>query len=317
MLATTGPATGVAGDGWVHEFKWDGVRALAASDGRRVQLRSRRGNDVTAAYPELAGLAGALPAGTVVDGEIVALDEEGVPSFPLLQRRMHVRDPGRVAGLARTVPVRLLVFDVLVDRGESVVDEPWSRRRERLEALEVEGPSWSTPPVVDDLDLAVRTAAARGLEGVVSKRREGRYRPGERSPDWRKRRLVREQELVVGGVRHGRGHRSGGFGALLVGTWDGTDPARPLRYAGGVGSGFSDRETRRLQTRLDALASDDCPFLDPPRGLDVAWVRPELVVQVRFREWTPDGRLRQPSYRGERTDRDPVTVRREGDALYR
>lgn len=317
MLATTGPASGVAGDDWVHEFKWDGVRALVASDGQRVQLRSRQGNDVTAGYPELAALADVLPAGTVVDGEVVAFDPDGVPSFPLLQRRMHVRDPGRVALLAREVPVRFLAFDLLVDRGEPVVDEPWTRRRERLEALGLTGPSWATPPVADDLDLALRTAAARGLEGVVSKRRSSRYRPGERSPDWRKRRLVREQELVVGGFRHGHGHRSGGFGALLVGTWDGTDPHRPLGYAGGVGSGFTDREAARVQARLEALVTDRCPFLDPPRDRDVTWVRPELVVQVRYREWTPEGRLRQPSYRGERTDRDPRTVRREDDPLYR
>lgn len=315
MLATPGTPAEVAGDAWVHELKWDGVRALVVADGARVQVRSRAGNDVTGGYPELAGLAEVLPAGTVVDGEVVAMGADGAPSFPLLQRRMHLRDPGRVAVAAREVPVVLLAFDVLVDRGVAVMDRPWTERRARLEALGLSGPAWATPPVVDDLGTALRTATDRGLEGVVSKRRAARYRPGARSPDWRKLRLVREQEFVVGGVRRGRGHRAGTFGALLVGTWDDTaDPAHPLRYAGAVGSGFTDRETARLAPRLDALATGVAPFVDPPDGRDVTWVRPEVVVQVRYREWTPQGRLRQPSYRGQRLDRDPATVRREDDA---
>lgn len=318
MLATPGAPGDVAGPAWVHEFKWDGVRALVVSDGERVQVRSRQGNDVTGGYPELAALAQVLPPGTVIDGEVVALGPHGAPSFPLLQRRMHTRDPGRVAMLVRELPVVLMCFDVLVDRGELVVGEPWTARRARLEARDLSGPSWATPPTCDDLGTALRTADERGLEGVVSKRRDAAYRPGERSPDWRKLRLVREQELVVGGVRHGQGSRTGTFGALLVGTWDdNADPATPLRYAGGVGSGYSDREIVRLQGLLDDLATDDCPFVDPPPARDVSWVRPELVVQVRYREWTPEGRLRQPSYRGQRTDRDPRTVRREDDALYR
>lgn len=317
MLATPGSPADVAGAGWVHEFKWDGVRALVVSDGARVQLRSRLGNDVTAGYPELADLAPALPAGTVVDGEVVAFDARGAPSFPLLQRRMHLRDPTRVAMLAREVPVVLLVFDVLVDRGVPVVDESWSDRRARLERLDLAGAAWSTPPVVDDLGTALRTAAERGLEGVVSKRRDARYRPGERSPDWRKLRLMREQELVVGGLRRGQGRRSGAFGSLLVGTWDPQgDPDRPLRYAGGVGSGYSDRELARLEEVLAPLARSTSPFHDLDRDPDVRWVQPEVVVQVRFREWTPEGRLRQPTYRGQRVDRDPRTVHREDAEPY-
>ncbi len=287
------------------------------SDGQRIQLRSRLGNDVTAGYPELAELAGVLPAGTVVDGEVVALDDRGAPSFPLLQRRMHLRDPVRVGMLVREVPVVLVAFDVLVDRGTAVLDEPWHRRRERLEALELAGPAWATPPVADELGTTLHTAAQRGLEGVVSKRRDATYRPGERSPAWRKLRLMREQEFVVGGIRHGQGRRRGSFGSLLVGTWDPAgDPARPLRYAGGVGSGYSDREIARLSALVEELATDTSPFHDLPAERDVTWVRPEVVVQVRYREWTPEGRLRQPSYRGQRTDRDPTTVGREDAEPY-
>lgn len=318
MLATSGTPAEVVGEAWAHEFKWDGVRALVVSDGDRVQVRSRAGNDVTAGYPELAALASVVPAGTVLDGEIVALDADGVPSFPLLQRRMHLRDPVRVPAVAREVPVVFMVFDVLVDRGGAVMEQPWTRRRARVEALALSGPAWATPPTVDDVGEALRAAADRGLEGAVSKRRDSTYHPGARSSDWRKLRLVREQELVVGGVRRGQGHRRGSFGSLLVGTWDpDADPARPLRFAGSVGSGFTDREAARMAQLLDQLATDVPPFADPPAGNDLSWVRPELVVQVRFREWTPEGRLRQPTYRGQRVDRDPRTVRREDDALYR
>ena len=319
MLATSGVPSEVAGDAWVHEFKWDGVRALVVSDGQQVQVRSRAGNDVTSGYPELAALAPAVPAGTVLDGELVALDPDGVPSFPLLQRRMHLRDPVRVPVVARQVPVLFMAFDVLVQGGASVMDEAWTQRRSRLEALDLAGPAWATPPIVGDLGAALAAAADRGLEGVVSKRRTSTYRAGERSADWRKLPLVREQEVVVGGVRRGQGHRQGTFGSLLVGTWDpnAPDPSRPLRFAGSVGSGFTDREADRLAGVLADLVTDAPPFVDPPTGADLSWVRPHVVVQVRFREWTPDGRLRQPSYRGQRVDRDPMTVQREDDALYR
>lgn len=309
MLATPGTPGEVRGPEWVHEFKWDGVRALVASDGHRVQVRSRAGNDVTAGYPDLAGLAAVLPAGTVVDGEIVAFDPDGAPSFPLLQRRMHVRDPLRVAAARDEVPVHLLVFDLLVRSGEWLVDLPWEQRRAALESLDLAGSAWATPPVVDDLDAAIATARDRRLEGVVSKRRDRRYRVGERSADWRKLRLVREQDVVVGGWRHGTGHRRGTFGSLLVGTYDAEGG---LRFGGAVGSGFTDRESARLGGLLEGLATGEPPFVDPPDVPDVTWVHPELVVRVRYREWTPDGRLRQPSYRGQREGVDPREVGREG-----
>lgn len=318
MLATPGTPDDVAGPDWTHEFKWDGVRALLASDGTRVQVRSRAGNDVTAGYPELSALADHLPAGTVVDGELVAFGPDGAPSFPLLQRRMHLRDPGKVAVVSQSVPVVLVAFDLLADRGTWVIDEPWTKRRQRLTALELAGPAWATPPTADGVQEALQTAGERGLEGVVSKRRDSRYRPGERSADWRKLHLVHEHELVVGGMRRGQGHRTATFGALLVGTWDDTrDPARPLRFAGGVGSGFSDLETRRLAELLAPLVTEQPPFVDPPDDPGATWVRPELVVQVRYREWTPGGRLRQPTYRGQRPEIAPSTVRRGGDGMYR
>lgn len=309
MLATAGRPDEVAGGGWAYEFKWDGVRVLAATDGQRLQLRSRQGNDVTGGYPELAALVEQLPAPAVVDGEVVAFDEGGVPSFSALQPRMHLRDRHRVALAASNTPVTLLLFDVLLLDGAWLLDRPYEQRRERLEQAQLTGPSWATPPRTQDLHTTLSAASERGLEGVVAKRVGSVYRPGVRSPDWRKLRLVVEQEFVVGGYRRGQGNRAGTFGALLVGTYD--DEGR-LHYGGGVGTGFSDREAARLAAELTARERPEPPFVDPPRDKDAVWVDPEMVVQVRFREWTPDGRLRQPAYRGQRTDVDPRAIRRDG-----
>ena len=308
MLATPGVPADVAGPGWAHEFKWDGVRALVVSDGTRLQLRSRQGNDVTAAYPEVQPLAAAVGPGVLLDGEIIAHDDAGRPSFAAQQPRMHVRDPGRVRLLATAVPVTLVLFDLLLADGAWLLDTAYEDRRERLEARDLNGPVWATPPRTDDLATALTVASERGLEGVVSKRLGSHYHPGRRSRDWRKLRLLCEQEFVVGGYRRGQGRRAGDFGALLVGTYD---EDGDLRYAGGVGTGYTDRELRRLADLLAPRVRETAPFSDPPRDPDAVWVEPDLVVQVRFTEWTPDGRLRQPVYRGQRTDKDPRSIRRD------
>jgi bifunctional non-homologous end joining protein LigD len=308
MLATPGVPADVVGPGWAHEFKWDGARALVVSDGVRLQLRSRQGNDITAAYPELQGLAAAVGPGVLLDGEIIAHDADGRPSFAALQPRMHVRDTGRAQLLAASVPVTLVLFDLLLADGAWLLDTAYEDRRERLEASGLHGPAWATPPRTDDLATALTVASERGLEGVVSKRLGSHYHPGRRSRDWRKLRLLCEQEFVVGGYRRGRGRRAGEFGALLVGTYDDNGD---LRYAGGVGTGYTDRELRRLADLLAPRHRATAPFVDPPRDSDAVWVEPDLVVQVRFTEWTPDGRLRQPVYRGQRTDKDPRSIRRD------
>jgi bifunctional non-homologous end joining protein LigD len=206
------------------------------------------------------------------------------------------------------MPVTLLLFDALMIDGNWLLDRAYEARRAALEGIVPAGDAWAVPTYSDDLAAALRTAADRGLEGVVAKRRSSRYRAGERSPDWRKLRLVLEQEFVVGGYRRGRGGRRETFGALLVGTHD---PQGRLHYAGGVGSGFTEAEAARLTGELASREVGAPPFVDPPGESDVVWVRPELVVQVRFREWTPDGRLRQPTYRGQRLDKDPADVIRE------
>jgi bifunctional non-homologous end joining protein LigD len=306
MLATPGQPDEVR-VGYHYEFKWDGVRALAVTDGTSLVLRSRRGNDITAAYPELTGLAAAIGRRAVVDGEVVAFDADGRPSFSRLQRRMHVRDPARVALAARQVPVAFLAFDVLV-LGEPVVDRAYEARRDLLGDLHLVDGSWQTPPsATEDLDRVLAIVRDLGLEGVVAKRAGSRYQPGRRSADWRKIRLMTRQELVVAGYRLGEGSRADSFGSLLVGYHDGTG----LRYAGSVGSGFTDAELRRLLAQLDDGRRDTSPFADPVPHWDVVWCEPRMVVEVQFAEWTPDGILRAPSYKGQRHDKDPADVVKE------
>lgn len=310
MLAM--PATvGEIGDptAYAYEFKWDGVRALLVTDGRAVTIRSRRGNDVTGTYPELHDLAATLGRPAALDGEIVAF-EPGTsrPSFGRIQQRMNVANPSRAALLRREVPVAFLAFDLLMLDGEVLTHLPYEERRERLEALGLAGPSWQVPPRGEDLGEMLRVADHLGLEGVVAKRHGSPYRPGTRSPDWRKLRLVKRQEFVVGGYRPGEGRRRGAFGSLLVGYHD--EEGR-LRYAGSVGSGYRERDLERLLQLLDDRRRPDPPFVDPVPGKGQVFVEPDLVVEVQFSEWTEDGLLRQPSFKGLRTDKDPAEVVRE------
>lgn len=305
MLASPG-SPGAVADGFVYEFKWDGVRVLTAVGGEGVRAWTRRGTDVTATYPELHDLAGALDREVLLDGEVVAL-ASGAPSFARLQRRMNVRDASKAARLARTVPVAYLVFDCLRVAGEWLLDEPYEQRRRILLGLGLPGPRIQVPPSHDDLGDALRVAQELGLEGVVAKRRGSTYQPGRRSPDWRKLRLVNRQEFVVGGFRPGSGARRGTVGSLLVGYYEDGG----LRYAGAVGSGLTDRLARDLRERLEARARDTSPFDDPVPHDDAVFTAPELVVEVQFSEWTPEGVLRQPSLKGLRDDKDPSDVHRE------
>ena len=297
------------GDSWAYEMKWDGVRVLATVGDGRVRLASRLGNDVTASYPELAGLADAIvPHAAVLDGEVVVLDEHGHPSFQQLQRRMHVRDGRAATRLAAEHPVLYVVFDLPVLDGESLADLPYTERRARLAGLALTGAAWQTPPAGDDAAAALAASRELGFEGVVAKRLDSRYEAGRRSGAWRKVKHERRQEFVVGGYEEGTGGRSGRIGALLLGCHD-ADGA--LRYAGKVGTGFTERELDRLAALLAPLAVDVSPFAD--RGLPRAarFVEPELVAEVRFTQWTDAGRIRHPSYLGLRADKDPATVTRE------
>lgn len=310
MLATPGPLP--EGAGWAYEFKWDGVRALVAVGGPKVVVTSRRGNEVSVSYPELAVLGDDLAGHRVLlDGEIVALGPHGRPDFARLQRRMHVGDPAAAARLAHTTPVCFLAFDVLHVDGRSTRELPYRRRREVLESLPALERNAAVPPSFPGPGQAVLDAARdQGLEGVVAKQVEATYLPGRRSRAWVKVKLVRHQEVVVGGWRPGGGRREGKIGSLLLGVPE----SGRLRYAGHVGTGFTEAVLADLRSRLEPLVTDRPPFDPPPPpadARDAVWVRPEVVGEVGYSEWTPDGRLRHPTWRGLRPDKLPAEVRRE------
>jgi bifunctional non-homologous end joining protein LigD len=311
MLATAGELP--VGGRWAFEMKWDGVRAIVAAGPDGVRAWSRNGNDITAGYPELEGLRELVDEALVLDGELVALDRQGRPSFELLQARMHLRNPG--AELLASVPVNLFVFDVLRVGGNDLTGYTYLQRREALAQLALEHPpAVRVPPHYVDQDGAALLAAARdnGLEGVVAKRVDSRYLPGKRSRDWIKHALRLTQEVIVGGWVEGQGRRAGTIGALLLGV---TGADGELEYAGDVGTGWSDHALRDLQQRLGPLERDTSPFsaiVARPRSRVVHWVEPSLIGEVEHRQWTGDRRLRHPSWRGLRVDKKPIEVRHDG-----
>ena len=308
MLATPGELPAGDQDGaWGYEFKWDGVRAVAYVDGGRVTLRSRKGEDITVRYPEVAALPPSLVGrDVVVDGEIVAMDEQGRPDFGVLQNRMHRTGP-EVRGMAEAKPVTYLVFDLLAEGERSLLDRPYAERRERLDELAPGGGRWVLTPWFRGGGADVLAASLdNGLEGVVAKRLDSAYRPGVRAPEWVKAKNFRTQAVVVGGWRPGKGRRAGGVGSLLFGVHD--DDGR-LVYAGHVGTGFTDQALREIERLFTPRATP--PFDgDLPREVsrDARWVEPNLVGEVAYGQWTTDGRLRHPSWRGLRDDIDPEDV---------
>lgn len=313
MLATAADAP-PRGVDWVHEVKWDGMRVLVDVRDGRVTVTSRTERDVTAAFPELDGLA-ATYEDLLLDGEVVALDE-GMPSFHALTERIHVAERGRAERLARTRPVTLMVFDLLRLFGQDLTGQPWSARRRLLEELDLDARSWQVPAVHDDGEVLFAVTADQGLEGVVSKRRSSTYLPGRRSPDWRKVAHRRTYSAVVGGWRPeaGAGASSADrLGAVLVGLPDG---AGGWRYAGRVGSGLAGSAGAALLRRLRRLDAGSSPFVDEVPRLDAdgtSWVQPRLVVEVRTLMLTADHRLRQPTYLGVRDDLTPADLQEVGD----
>lgn len=301
--------------GWVFEPKWDGVRAIARVWSNQLTLTSRLGNDVTAGYPELAPLAEDVgDQAVVLDGEIVAFDAQGRPSFERLQSRMHVRQPSRA--LMAEVPVLYVFFDLLWLDGQLLTGEPLVERRRRLDGLGLKGPNWQVSMTLDGVpdDALLEACRRAGLEGYVGKQEQSIYLPGRRAKAWTKVKCVRRREFVVAGWSEGSGGRSGQIGSLAVGWVDPEAPAPPghpfaLRYAGQVGSGLNELLLRQLGQAFKESATDTSPFVpppQPPRGLH--YVRPELVVEVMFNEFTTAGILRQPSLKGLRDDKDPATV---------
>ncbi len=315
MKATTAELPPEGDEAWAYEVKWDGMRVLARCLGDDTTLATANGIDATVRFPELRGLAASLGCDAVLDGEVIAIDGAGRPDFGLLQQRMHLTAAAEVKRRAAEVPVSFALFDVLWVDGHDVCALPWTDRRNALEGLlEAPAPSWRVPAVHDDGRALLEIADAHGLEGVVAKRRDSVYLPGKRTTAWRKIKVRRHQEFVVGGWWPGEGGRSGGVGSLIVGVHDRSAPGNPLRFAGKVGTGFTSAVLSEYERLLAPLAVDACPF-DPPAPRTVAirahWVRPEVVVEVEFAEWTAEGVLRHPSHIGRRFDKDPAAVIRE------
>jgi bifunctional non-homologous end joining protein LigD len=310
MLARAGSLPADDGD-WAFEVKWDGVRAIAYSQPGELRLESRNLNDITDSYPELSGLSAALGShSAVLDGEIVAFDGDGRPSFAALQRRMHTASRAQARKLAQGTPVTYVIFDLLWLDGHSLMSEPYSERRARLAALALSGASWQTPEhVVGEGAALLAATAEQRLEGVVGKRLDSTYLPGARTRDWVKVKTLARQELVVGGWMAGKGKRRQSIGALLLGVHD-ADGA--LRYAGRVGSGFSEEDLRRLSSMLAPLERQSSPFTAgerPPR--EAIFCEPRVVVEVEFTAWTSAGSLRHPVYMGVRVDKPAERVVRE------
>lgn len=299
MLATAGSVTGLDEAQWAFEGKWDGYRMLVEADHGSIRLRSRSGRDSTDEYPQLRSIAADLAEHHVVlDGEVVALDTAGAPSFRALQDR------------TRRADIEFWAFDLLYLDGRALLAAAYRDRRRLLEAL-----ADRTGLIVHDLlagdgRSAMDQSRGLGWEGVVAKKWDSTYRSGRRASSWIKQKHWKTQEVVIGGWRAGGGGRGAGVGSLLTGVPVGGK----LRFAGRVGTGFTERELVRLHEALAALRTGESPFDSKLSGADAAgvrFVRPELVGEVRYREWTADGRLRHPSWRGLRPDKTPGDVVRE------
>jgi bifunctional non-homologous end joining protein LigD len=314
MLAVLGPLPEGPGR-WAYEVKWDGARTLAFVDGGRVRLQSRSGRDVTTMFPELAHMGEHLGMHAVVlDGEVVAFGEDGRPSFARLQNRLHLSDPKEARRRAAGDPVQFVAFDVLYADGRSLLADPYDARRARLEEFGFSGSNFTTTECFRDVSGrdVLRAVTENGLEGVVAKRRDSTYRPGRRVAEWVKVKVVTTQEVVVGGWTEGKGGRGASLGSLLLGI----PGADGLDYVGKVGTGFDDRALQSIVEQLRSLRARGNPFgstITATEAKGAHFVRPSLVGEVAYGEWTPAGRLRHPTWRGLRPDKTPADVSRESE----
>jgi bifunctional non-homologous end joining protein LigD len=293
------------------EVKWDGIRTVLYADHGHAELRGRNGSDFSPRYPEVRELARSLGARRIVlDGEVVAFDDQGRPSFERLQSRMHLASDSAVRRRMRDIPATYVIFDLLYLDGHSTLSLSYEERRELLERLELEGPAWRTPTYHRGEGKALLAATRDlGLEGIVAKKLDCPYTPGTRASHWIKVKNVRTQDVVIGGWTRGEGGRSSTLGALAAGVYD----DGKLTYVGKVGTGFTEQTLALLQRELEPLRTDSSPFegRQPPKG--TVFVEPKLVARVELREWTRSGTMRAPSFKGLRDDVEPQDcIRDEG-----
>jgi DNA ligase D-like protein (predicted ligase) len=296
-------------DRWAYEIKLDGYRALGFKSDGKVHFRSRNDNDFSLRYPSIAKALASLPNETLVDGEVVAMDEDGKPSFNALQNLG-----------ASGAPLFYYIFEVLILSGRNVMGEPLSRRRELLESKilpKLSEPIRYSPQLKADLEQLIASVKAQGLEGLVAKRLDSRYEPGLRSGAWQKMRVNKAQELVIGGYTPSDKN----FDALVIGYYDGPR----LIYAARTRSGFTPASRQELFKKIKTLETDKCPFANLPEkragrweaGLTAAkmsqcrWIKPKLVAQFEFVEWTSDNHLRHSKFVALRDDKKPLEVRKE------
>jgi bifunctional non-homologous end joining protein LigD len=312
MLATLGSVSDVdeSDTDWAFEMKWDGIRAIATVSHGTASFVTRNGIDVTATYPDLSVLADRVHGDAVLDGEIVALNKQGRPDFGRLQHRMNLTRSVDVERAVRNVPVHYMVFDILEAGGRSLVGSTYDERRALLVDTVTSAGRIQVPQAFEgNVDAAISSSLKLGLEGIVAKKRDSSYSAGTRSRAWMKIKHHRTQEVVVGGWRPGNGRRASTVGSLLLGI----PSSGGLRYVGRVGTGFGDNDLEQITTTLVALERKTTPFADVPNAdaSDAHWVTPTLVGEVEFAEWTSADRLRQPSWRGWRTDKTADDVVRE------
>jgi bifunctional non-homologous end joining protein LigD len=297
-------------EGWAVEVKWDGVRAIAHCRPGRLELRTRNLNVVTRGYPEVRRLSRQIGArDAVLDGELVAFDAEGRPSFERLQQRIHQTSESVVRRRMETHPVTYVIFDLLHLDGHDLTGEPYERRRELLDGMELDGESWQTPAYsVGHAPELLGASAELGLEGIVLKRLDSRYAPGKRNGAWLKVKNLRRQEFVIGGWQAGEGRRRNRLGSILLGHFDAEGR---LQFGGKVGTGFSDRDLDELGERLAPLERKTNPFAGRRGPRKARYVEPELVAEIEFRELTAEGMVRHGSYKGLREDKPATEVRIE------
>jgi bifunctional non-homologous end joining protein LigD len=310
MLATAGQLPRDDEEPFAYEIKWDGVRAVSYIRDGQIHVESRNLNDITNRYPEIHPLVEALEGhAAVLDGEVVAFDENGRPSFGHLQRRMHLANEIEVRQKVGEVPIAYVLFDVLWANGRTTMGLPYTERRDVLQELvPAPGPCWqvSTPHIGDGAAL-LEAARERDLEGIVAKRLASIYEPGKRSRNWRKVKIQKAQEFVIGGWLPGEGTRTGHLGALLIGYYDETG----LRFAGKVGTGFTEKTLRWFKEALAPLARGTSPFVDKVPWKLANFVEPVLIAEVEYTEWTHLNTLRHPSFKGLRNDKAPTEVGRD------